>query len=72
MSAAEALAGAGVVATVAVGGRSHRPAVLLGLALLAGSLCTRRRLRAGMQSAQDPHYTVVPQGEHLDARTPER
>ena len=42
---------------------------LSGLALLAGSACTRFGVfEAGQQSARDPKYTVVPQRERLEAR----
>ena len=38
-----------------------------GLALLAGSACTRFGVfAAGVASAEDPKYTVVPQRERLD------
>lgn len=61
MRAARVLtAGGGLLA--AVSGRSRALAALSGLALTAGSLCTRFGvLRAGRASAADPKYTVVPQ-----------
>jgi formate-dependent nitrite reductase membrane component NrfD len=42
--------------------RSRTAAVVSGLALMAGSACTRFAIfEAGQQSARDPKYTVVPQ-----------
>ncbi|MBA8792569.1 formate-dependent nitrite reductase membrane component NrfD [Friedmanniella endophytica] len=50
-------------------GRSRVAAVLSGLALLTGSVCTRFGIfHAGQASARDPKYTVVPQRERLDER----
>lgn len=48
-------------------GRAARPAAALGgLVLLAGSACTRFGIfAAGIASAEDPRYTVVPQRERL-------
>ncbi|MER6312009.1 hypothetical protein ABT180_39250, partial [Streptomyces sp. NPDC001657] len=44
------------------GRRSRAAAVAAGLALLAGSACTRFGVfAAGIASAEDPAYTVVPQ-----------
>ena len=52
-----------------VGGRSRIVSALSGLALLAGSACTRFGIfEAGQASARDPKYTVVPQRERLSAR----
>ncbi|WEH38255.1 NrfD/PsrC family molybdoenzyme membrane anchor subunit [Streptomyces sp. AM 2-1-1] len=50
-------------------GRAARPlAALGGCALLAGSACTRFGVfAAGIASAEDPRYTVLPQRERLDA-----
>ena len=48
-------------------GRSRVVAAASGVALLAGSLCTRLGVfEAGQQSARDPRYTVVPQRERVD------
>ncbi|MGH9266250.1 MAG: NrfD/PsrC family molybdoenzyme membrane anchor subunit, partial [Acidimicrobiales bacterium] len=45
-----------------LGRRSRAAAVAAGAALLAGSACTRFAIfHAGVQSAADPRYTVVPQ-----------
>lgn len=49
--------------------RSRTVAVLGGLALNAGSALLRFGVfEAGMESAKDPRYTVVPQRERLEAR----
>ncbi|KAE8762918.1 polysulfide reductase [Georgenia thermotolerans] len=54
-------------------GRSRVAAVASGVALLAGSLCTRLGVfEAGQASARDPRYTVVPQRERLDRGEPVR
>ncbi|TDB95492.1 polysulfide reductase [Nonomuraea longispora] len=68
MRAARVLtAGGGLLAVVA--GRSRALTALAGIALTAGSLCTRFGiLEAGRASAADPKYTVVPQRRRLDAR----
>lgn len=52
----------------AVSGRSRVVAAASGLALLAGSACTRFAIfNAGIASAKDPRYTVVPQRRRADA-----
>jgi formate-dependent nitrite reductase membrane component NrfD len=52
-----------------VGRRSRLVSAVSGAALLAGSLATRFGVyEAGMASARDPKYTVVPQRERLEAR----
>ncbi|MDP9389164.1 MAG: polysulfide reductase NrfD [Actinomycetota bacterium] len=54
-------AGGAVVAAV-LGRRSRLTAIASGAALVAGSACTRFAVfHAGVQSAVDPKYTVVPQ-----------
>lgn len=59
------LTGVGGVGAL-VGGRSRVVSTLSGLALLAGSVCTRFGIfEAGQASAEDPKYTVVPQKERL-------
>jgi hypothetical protein len=51
-----------------VGRRSRAASALAGAALLASSVTTRFAVfEAGMDSAKDPKYTVVPQRERLDA-----
>jgi hypothetical protein len=66
MKASKALTAAGAVGAV-MGRRSRVLSALSGAALMAGSLCTRLGVfEAGMQSARDPRYTVVPQRERVD------
>ncbi|PSL05923.1 polysulfide reductase NrfD [Haloactinopolyspora alba] len=68
MRAGQALAVAGAAGAV-LGRRSRLAGALSGAALLAGSLCTRFGVfEAGMISAKDPKYTVVPQRERLNER----
>jgi hypothetical protein len=55
--------------TFAVGGRSRVLSALAGATYLAASLTTRFGVfEAGMASARDPKYVVVPQRERLAAR----
>jgi formate-dependent nitrite reductase membrane component NrfD len=69
MRAAKALSALGAAGAVLGAGRSRRVATLSGAALVAGSLCTRLGIfEAGMMSAVDPRYTVIPQRERLQAR----
>ncbi|WP_205314555.1 NrfD/PsrC family molybdoenzyme membrane anchor subunit [Nocardioides houyundeii] len=57
----------------ALGGRSRVLAGLAGVALMAGSACTRFGVfEAGLASARDPKYTVVPQRERLEREGPVR
>ncbi|MGW2823775.1 NrfD/PsrC family molybdoenzyme membrane anchor subunit [Streptomyces sp. NPDC001443] len=64
MRAARVLTLAGGAAAVLAGGRSRPVAAAAGLALLAGSVCTRFGIfAAGIASAEDPKYTVTPQRE---------
>jgi formate-dependent nitrite reductase membrane component NrfD len=67
MKAAQVLNLAGAAAAAGAGG--HRWAArAAGVALVAASACTRFGIfRAGMASARDPKYTVVPQRERLEA-----
>ncbi|MFH8409167.1 NrfD/PsrC family molybdoenzyme membrane anchor subunit [Streptomyces sp. NPDC018019] len=59
---ARALTVLGAAGGAVFGGRARPPAVVSGLALLAGSACTRFGVfAAGIASAEDPKYTVVPQ-----------
>jgi DMSO reductase anchor subunit len=69
MRAAEVLTGAGLLgATFAR--RRRAVAAAAGGALLAGSACTRWAVyHAGMASANDPRYVVVPQRARRDARS---
>ncbi len=69
MKAARVLAAAGAAGAV-LGRRSRALSVASGVALAAGSVLLRFGVyEAGMASARDPKYTVVPQRERLDART---
>ncbi|HEY3750652.1 MAG TPA: NrfD/PsrC family molybdoenzyme membrane anchor subunit [Pseudonocardiaceae bacterium] len=66
MRAAEILTVTGALVGGVLGRRSRVAAVLGGAALLAGSACTRFGIfHAGVESAKDPKYTVVPQRERL-------
>ena len=66
MKAAEVLTVAGAVVGGVLGRRSRVAAALGGVAALAGSACTRFGIfHAGVASAEDPKYTVVPQRERL-------
>ena len=59
---ADRLTVAGAVCGALLGGRSRVAAALGGAALLAGSACARFGIfKAGIQSAQDPRYCVLPQ-----------
>lgn len=72
MRASKALTAAGV-ATALVGRRSRALSVASGAALMAASLCTRFSVfEAGLASAKDPKYTVVPQRERVDRGEPVR
>jgi hypothetical protein len=71
LRAAKACTAAGAAVTVAVG-RRRAGAVLGGALLAAGSALTRFGVyEAGMASARDPKYTVVPQRERMAARAAE-
>jgi formate-dependent nitrite reductase membrane component NrfD len=66
MTASKALTVAGAVGAV-FGRRNRALSVASGAALLAGSFCTRLAVfEAGIASAKDPKYTVVPQRERLE------
>lgn len=66
--AARALLAAGSI-TALLAGRSRVVGVAAGASLLAGSALTRFAIfEAGMASAKDPKYTVVPQRQRLEAR----
>ncbi|TFV64697.1 nitrite reductase [Geodermatophilus sp. DF01-2] len=68
LRAARSCTAAGAALTV-VAGRRRAGAVVAGALLAAGSLLTRFGVfEAGMASARDPKYTVVPQRERLAAR----
>jgi formate-dependent nitrite reductase membrane component NrfD len=60
------LGGAGLTA---LAGRTRAGSILGGALLAAGSVMTRMGIfEAGMASARDPQYTVIPQKERLAAR----
>ena len=68
MRASKGLTTFGAAAAV-LGGRSRIVSTVAGVALLAGSACTRFGIfHAGQASARDPKYTVVPQRERVEAR----
>jgi hypothetical protein len=68
MRAARACTASGLGLAV-LGGRTRLGAVASGTLLAAGSLLTRFGVfEAGMASARDPKYTVVPQRERIAAR----
>ena len=72
MKAASVLTIGGAAGTM-LAGRSRTAAVLSGVALLAGSACTRFGIfEAGQASARDPRYTVVPQRQRIEAQGPTR
>ena len=72
MRAAQALTVAGALGTL-LARRSRAAAVVSGAALMAGSACTRFGIfEAGMESARDPKYTVVPQRERIEREGPTR
>ena len=72
MRASKALTVAGAVGALA-GRRSRLLSMASGAALMTGSLCTRMGVfEAGLASARDPKYTVVPQRERVDRGVPVR
>ncbi len=69
MRTARALTIGGVAGSV-VGGRSRAVSVVAGCAYAAGSVLTRFGVfQAGLASAKDPKYVVVPQRERMRERT---
>jgi formate-dependent nitrite reductase membrane component NrfD len=67
--AATAVTGAGIAAAALLGRRSRVASALAGTALLAGSALTRFAIfEAGLTSAENPRYTIVPQRRRLDRR----
>ena len=72
MTASKVLTAAGATGAL-LGRRSRVLSIASGAALMAGSLCTRMGVyEAGMASARDPKYTVVPQRERVDRGVPVR
>lgn len=71
MKLARELTVAAAGATLLLGSRSRAVSVLAGAASVAGSVVTRFGVfEAGLASARDPKYTVVPQRRRLDSREP--
>jgi hypothetical protein len=70
LRAAELLTAGGAALSALAGRRGSRPlAVAAGAALLSGSAALRFGVfHAGVASAEDPKYTVVPQRERLRTR----
>jgi hypothetical protein len=69
MKLAKALTAGGVATAALLGRRNRVAAIGAGAALVASSALTRFGIfAAGMQSAQDPRYTVEPQVERLRVR----
>jgi hypothetical protein len=67
---AATLSGAGITA---LAGRTRAGSVVGGVLLAAGSLMTRMGIfEAGLTSAKDPKYTVIPQRERLEDRAAAR
>jgi hypothetical protein len=68
LRAARVLTVGGAVSGVALGRRSRWVSAAAGASMLAGSLCTKLGVfYAGIDSANDPKYTVGPQRRRLDA-----
>jgi formate-dependent nitrite reductase membrane component NrfD len=60
---------AGTALAVAAGRRSRLASALAGVAMLAGSAFTRFAIfEAGLTSAENPRYTIVPQRRRLSSR----
>ncbi|MTE22086.1 polysulfide reductase [Streptomyces sp. TRM43335] len=71
--ASKILTATGAAVGLLAGRRSRAAAALSGAALLAGSTALRFGVfRAGVASAEDPRYTVVPQRERLRQREERR
>jgi formate-dependent nitrite reductase membrane component NrfD len=71
MRLAQGLSVAGAAGALTLGRHSRPAATLCGAALLTASACTRFGVfHAGVASAQDPKYTVVPQRERLSRPSP--
>lgn len=67
MRLSEALTSAGALTGLLAGRRNRTAAAVAGAALLAGSAALRFGVfHAGVASADDPRYTVVPQRERLE------
>jgi len=69
MHASEVLTVAGAVGGMVTGRRNRVAAAISGCALMAASACLRFGVfEAGVVSAREPEYTVVPQRERIAAR----
>jgi hypothetical protein len=67
MRAGQVLAATGVAGGVLLAGRSRVAARASGLALLGASVLTRFGVfEAGLRSAADPRYTVIPQRQRME------
>jgi formate-dependent nitrite reductase membrane component NrfD len=67
MQVARGATALGAVGAATLAGRSRVAAAVSGTSLLVGSACTRFAIfAAGVASARDPKYTVVPQRERLN------
>ncbi len=67
--AAKGMTAAGVLTAALAGRRWRAAAATAGALLLAGSAATRFAIfHAGVGSAEDPKYTVIPQRQRLEAR----
>jgi hypothetical protein len=70
MTASKVLTVAGAAGAL-LGRRNRLLSMASGAALMAGSFCTRMGVyEAGLASARDPKYTVVPQRERADRWVP--
>ena len=73
MSLARTTTAVAAGASLLLGRRSRAVSLLSGAACVAGSLMTRFGVfEAGLTSARDPKYTVVPQRERLEQRAREQ
>ena len=73
MRAARNITAGAAVLTLLAGRRSRVAAVAAGLACVSASVMTRFGVfEAGLASAKDPKYTVVPQKQRLDRKTESR
>jgi formate-dependent nitrite reductase membrane component NrfD len=69
--AATAVTAAGVTVAALAGRRSRLASALAGAAILTGSALTRFAIfEAGVTSAENPRYTIVPQRRRLSTRQP--
>jgi hypothetical protein len=67
--ASTAVTAAGILIGSLLGRRSRAASIIAGVALMTGSALSRFAIfEAGLTSAENPRYTVVPQRHRLDAR----